>query len=381
MRQPVIRGLIGLVVGLAILGAGRAEAYPQFQISRDPTCSGCHLSPSGGGLLNENGRSVAEQLSQFGTAPETMYGVLPLPDWLQLGGDFRGATGYFKNPDDAFTLFPMQAELYARLAYRGFSLYLNGGIRPPQWISLGVTPGVIERLWSREHYVMWQQNPDAGEGLYARAGRFMPVFGLRFVEHPTYTRRHGGTPLYSETYAAAVEYVTPAWEAHVTGFIEDPLLDPAARDDGAAAYGEARLDPELAVGGGAMLAVNDGLSTIRVAATGKVYLSSLDTLVQAELQFVHRQLTGSDTANQLVGYVMGSRPFGDALLLDVGLGHHDQNLAIQGVDRDAVDVNLHWFVTSHLELVLHNRIEGIGVGSSRGGPTSGWALLHAHYRL
>jgi hypothetical protein len=370
------------LVGFAIVaGAGRADAYPQFQLSRDQMCTSCHLSPSGGGLLTENGHSVAEVFSQYGTAPETMYGKLPLPGWLALGGDLRGAAGYFKNPDDAFTAFPMQAELYARFAHRGFSLYLNGGVRPPQWIRGGVTPGVLQRLWSREHYLMWQQDPDASEGLYVRAGRFMPVFGLRFVEHPIYTRRHGGTPLYAETYAAAVEYVTPAWEVHVTGFVEDPLLDPVLRDDGAAAYGELRLDPTLALGGGAMLSASDGLDTVRAGATGKVYLPSLDTLVQAELQLVHRQLTDADAANQLVGYVMGSRPLGTALLLDVGLGHHDHNIAIQGLDRDAIDVNLHWFVTSHLELVLHNRIEGIGVGSSRGGPTSGWALLHAHYRL
>jgi hypothetical protein len=379
MRQSMIR-LLCAVLALAAAG-GRADAYPQFQLSRDATCSGCHLSPSGGGLLNENGRSVAEVFSQLGTAPETMYGVLPLPDWLALGGDLRGALGYFKNPDDGLVAFPMQGELYARVSRGKLSLYLNGGIRPPQWIRTGVTPGVIERLWSREHYLMWQETPDGTDGLYARAGRFMPVFGLRLVEHPIYTRRHGGTPLYAETYAAAVEYVSQRWEAHLTGFIEDPLLDPVVRDNGAALYGEVRLDPERAVGGGTMLTVNDGLRTVRVSTTGKVYVPSVDTLVQAELQLVHRQLTDDEAATQLVGHVMASRPLGEALLLDVGLGHFDENVSISGLDRDALDINLHWFVTSHFELVLHNRIEGIGVGSSRGGPTSGWALLHAHYRL
>ena len=84
---------------------------------------------------------------------------------------------------------------------------------------------------------------------------------------------------------------------------------------------------------------------------------------------------------ELVGYLMASRPFGKALLLDVGLGHYDENIAIEGLDRDAIDVNLHWFMTSHFELVLQNRLEGIGIGASTGGPTSGWSLLHGHYRL
>ena len=52
-----------------------------------------------------------------------------------------------------------------------------------------------------------------------RVGRFMPVFGLRFAEHVMYTRQYGGTPLYGETYGLAVEYITPKYEAHLTGFI------------------------------------------------------------------------------------------------------------------------------------------------------------------
>lgn len=380
MRRSVIAaGLVGLAI--IVLASQRAGAYPQFQLSRDQTCTGCHLSPSGGGLLNENGYNVAEAGSQLGTAPEVMYGVLPLPGWLALGGDLRGAAGYIRTPDNTVTGFPMQADLYAHATYQGFSVQLTAGVRPAQWITGNGDPALIDRLWSREHYVMWQQDPGGSTGLYVRAGRFMPVFGLRLVEHVDYTRRYGGMSLYAETYAAAVEYVTPAWEAHVTGFIEDPLIDPVAHDTGGAAYVEVRPGPRLAVGGEAMVTTSDGLARVRGGATGKLYLPAAGVLVQAELQVVHQQVTGRGAPNQIVGYVMGSRMFGAAVLLDVGLGHYDENVAITGLDRDAVDVNLHWFVTSHFELVWQSRISSIGLGSSTGGPTSGWSLLHGHYRL
>jgi hypothetical protein len=57
------------VLTLALVAAlgGHAHAYPQFQLSRDQTCTGCHLSPAGGGLLNENGLNAAEAISQWGT--------------------------------------------------------------------------------------------------------------------------------------------------------------------------------------------------------------------------------------------------------------------------------------------------------------------------
>jgi hypothetical protein len=379
MRHAVSwAGWIG--VAIIVVSSQRADAYPQFQLSRDQTCSVCHLSPAGGGLLAENGQAVAEVSSQFGTSSAFLYGKLPVPSWLALGGDLRGAAGYIRTPDSAVTGFPMQADLYAHATYRGFSVQLTAGARPAQWITGNGTPGVLDRLWSREHYVMWQQNAGGSDGLYLRAGRFMPVFGLRFAEHPDYTRRYGGTPLYADTYAAAVEYVTPAWEAHVTGFVEDPLIDPVVHDNGIAAYGEVRPNEALAVGGEAMLTASGGRTRVRVGATAKRYLPAADVLVQAELQFVHQQVADSGAPNQIVGYVMGSKFFG-AFLLDVGLGHYDENIAIQGLDRDAIDVNLHWFATSHLELVWQSRIEGIGVGASTGGPTGGWSLLHAHYRL
>ncbi|HET7501933.1 MAG TPA: hypothetical protein VFK02_13040 [Kofleriaceae bacterium] len=381
MRASVATAAGAALLALVVLAGRRAEAYPEYQLSRDQTCTGCHLSPAGGGLLSENGYSVAESTSQFGTAPEFMYGALPLPGWLALGGDLRGALGELHTPDNAFAAIPMQADLYLHATYKGVTAHVTVGARPAQWITGNGTPAVLDRFWSREHYLMWQQNEGGSEGLYVRAGRFMPVFGLRFAEHPDYNRRYGGTPLYGDTYAAAVEYVTPGWEAHLTGFLEDTLIDAVVHDSGGAGYFELRPSEQLAVGAEAMVTTSDGLARVRDSATAKLYLPSPEVLVQAELQFVHQQVNGSGAPNQLVGYVMGSRSFGAAFLLDVGLGHFDENMAIQGLDRDAIDVNVHWFATSHFELVLQNRLEGIGIGASTGGPTSGWVLLHGHYRL
>ena len=378
-----MRSVAVILVAVALTAAAsrRAAAYPQYQLSRDQTCSSCHLSPAGGGLLGENGYSVAEALSQLGTAPEFMYNKLPLPSWLLLGGDFRGATGYIRAPDDGFAVIPMQADVYVHAQVKGFSAHVTVGARPAQWITGNGTPGVLDRFWSREHYLMWQQDEAGHDGLFVRAGRFMPVFGLRFVEHPDYTRRYGGTPLYAETYGAAVEYVTQAWEAHLTGFVEDPLIDPVVHDSGVAGYAEVRLNPRLQVGGELMVTAANGYDRVRGGATAKLYLPSADTLLQAELQVVHQQAPGGHGPNQIVGYLMGSRFLGSAFLLDVGLGHYDENLAISGLDRDAIDVNLHWFVTSHFELVWQNRVEVLGLAQSSGGPTGGWSLLHGHYRL
>jgi hypothetical protein len=66
-------------------------------------------------------------------------------------------------------------------------------------------------------------------------------------------------------------------------------------------------------------------------------------------------------------------------MLDIGAGQFDEDLRVRHLDLECVDANLHWFATSHWELLLTNRIQTIALGS--GGPTSGYVLLQLHYRV
>ena len=369
--------VVTVTAALVVLAAGKAHAYPQFQMSKDVSCSACHLSPAGGGLLNENGLTVAESISQWGTDPSFMYGKVPTPDWLELGGDLRGADGYLQTPQKYIVGFPMQADLYASAVKGPFRIYLEGGYQPSTY--LNPAQQQFNAPWSREHWVMWQQDAGSNEGLFVRVGRFMPVFGLRFAEHPDYTRRYGGTQLYGETYGAAVEYIQQKWEAHVTGFIKDPLIDTVEHSNGAAAYGEYRLSANAAIGGEGMVQVSDDDKKIRVGATAKYYFNKPDLLVQGELQFVNQRINTGGAPNQLVGYLLASWFASDAVMVDLGLGYYNENVRIKDLDRDAIDLNIHWFTTSHIEVGIISRIEMFSFGG--GGPTGAYAMAMAHYRL
>jgi len=372
---------LALLVALAIVGtAGSALAYPQFQLSKDQTCTSCHIAPEGGDLLNENGLNTAEQISAYGTDPAFFNGLFGTPSWLTLGGDFRGATGFVQAPQKYLTTFPMQADLYASAKLAGhFHINVTIGYRPPENGNETAT-----ELWSREHYAMWQQNADSNFGFFARVGRFMPIFGLRFAEHPEYVRQYGGTQLYSETYGAAVEYIDPKWEAHLTGFIKDPLIDPVAHDNGVAAYAELRPIEHAAVGAEGMFTVSDDDKKYRGGVTGKYYLPAPDIEIEGEVQFVNQHIEAFGL-NQVVGTVMATKFLPGGLMADLALNYYDENLRIRGVDREAVDLNIHWFATSHVEGLLTTRVELIHFGadsdSATGGPTGSYVLLQAHYRL
>ncbi len=353
----------------------RADAYPQFQLRRDQTCSSCHISPAGGGLLDENGLIIAEDISQWGTSPEFFYGKVPTPSWLVLGGDLRGATGYVQTPEMLLAAFPMQIEAYGHVKLpAGLSLYVDLGARTSQVGNESTT-----FAWSREHYLMWEQRPGEASGLFVRAGRFMPVFGLRLAEHPTYTRKWGGTPLYAETYGLAVEYINPRYELHATGFIEDPVIDTPEHSSGGAALVEYRVGDKASIGAEAMYTRSADDQKIRAGVVAKLLLAGPATLLQFEGQFVNQLIDPVGAPLQIVAHAMASKFVGRATMLDIGLGLFEENIRVAGLHREALDLNLHWFATSHIEAIFTGRFEMLALG--KGGPNSGYALVQLHYRL
>jgi hypothetical protein len=206
---------------------------------------------------------------------------------------------------------------------------------------------------------MWQQHPDSSEGLYVRVGRFMPVFGLRLAEHIVYTQRFGGDPLYFEAYGANVSYVTKAFEVHATGFVHDPIATVAEHGDGGALYAEARLGEHAAIGVEGKHSVSDETTMSYGGVTGKLYLPGPDLQFQAEGEIIRQDITAGDgdIAIQLAGYLMASKPLDHGLMLDIGVGHFTQDTRVKGLYRDAIDANLHWFQTAHIEWLLTTRIE------------------------
>lgn len=364
-----------ILVTLVLLAlGGRADAYPQFQLARDQTCTGCHLSPDGGGILTENGESTIESIAWKPGDARWMYGV-GTPSWLRLGGDVRGAAGFVDNGQAGAAAYPMQAELAASAGAKGFTLNVVGGLRRPD-----EEGNAIHALWSREHYVMWQQKPGETTGLYVRAGRLMPTFGLRLAEHVVYTQKLGGRPLYGEAYAAAVSYVLASFEIHASGFLHDSIASAVEHGDGGALYAEKRLGEHAAVGVEGKYATDTDQHRLYAGITGKLYLPGPDVLLQAEGEVIRTRISAGtgDRYTQLAGYVLATKPLAKGLSVDAGLGHFTQDTRVKGLYRDCLDVNVHWFMTSHVEWLATLRAELLDGG---GGPNGGYALAQLHYRL
>lgn len=369
-----MRDLIGLLAfALIAATASVAHAYPQYQLSRDQTCGSCHTSQAGGGLLNDNGELTAGDEATWGGDPSFLHGLVTPPEWLELGGDVRFAGGV-NDPGGGIggAGFPMQGELYAQATRGALAVVADLGLTSPK---SGGSPLTV--LMSREHYLRWSQRDD-GLGFYGRIGRFMPVYGLRLAEHNLYTQRYGATSLYGESYGASIGWTAFGAEAHVTAFVADRLRLGIGQGDGAAAYVEKRFG-KVAVG--AEAAYTHAPDNVRTEGglTGKLWLDGANLLLSGEVQGVHQTFDTGPARDQVVGQLLASWFPAHGYLVDVGLGHYDEDVTVPKVERDAVDLNVHWFPTSHLELLLMGRVQAIGLGS--GGAGSGYGLLQFHYRI
>jgi hypothetical protein len=384
-RLP-IAAVVATLIWLAL--GGPARAYPQWQLSTGAArCNQCHYAPAGGGLLTSYGRDAAgEELSSFGGNGELLHGAVPLPGWLALGGDLRGAfvVNDVQDPKGpTVAAFPMQADASARVAvpFAGLSLNgtigLRGQVRDPDILVpiQNYQPVSTSQLISREHYLMLQ--PQA-LGPYLRLGRFFAPFGLRLAEHTLYIRRDLGLDLLQETYNFSIGVVEPAWELHLTLFAPDFIRHIGSDENGFAAYFERRVaDDREALAGQMRAGVSPGVTRLIVGAVGKAYVERLATLFMAELDGV--RLTFDDPALGARGQLVGLAGFtvfpARGVMLTV-LGERNQADLAFADAWTAGNLFVNWFPYAHVELQAVARVQ-----LPTGGDAISTLLIQLHYFL
>jgi hypothetical protein len=379
--------LVAAAAVLLWLGERPAAAYPQWQLSSGAVrCNQCHYAPAGGGLLNGYGRdAVGDQLSSFGGDGAFLHGVVTLPTWLALGGDFRGAFVDQDVQDPAgptVAFFPMQADVAARVALpAGFSVEAVGGFRgqvrsPDLLVPIqNFQPVDTSQLISREHYVMWE--PEA-VGPYLRVGRFYAPYGLRMAEHILYINRDLGYDELEETYNVSGGFVYPNAELHLTAFAPDFIRHIGSDEKGFAAYMETRFhDDTIALGGQMRLANSPGISKWMTGAIGKGYVERLHLLLLGEVDVVNQVFTdlGDYTRTQIVG-AAGFTLFPATGLMITLLGERNQiDVAINDA-YSAGTLLVNWFPYAHLELQLMERVQ-----VPTGGSAANTLFIQLHYFL
>jgi len=147
------------------------------------SCSACHLNPTGGMVRNRTGLYYGTHTLNMVKVPRDFAPIAgklgDLGDTVMLGGDFRTMHLFTDQSGKSESYyFPMQADLYA-------------GVRVMKYLSLQMQAG-MERGGNtavREYFALVHGLP---YNAYAKAGRFIPPYGLRMDDHTTYIRNATG---------------------------------------------------------------------------------------------------------------------------------------------------------------------------------------------
>lgn len=188
----------------------KAYAYPEMVRHHYVNCIACHESPSGGGLLTPYGRSISyEVLSSSGSAAEArpFYGAFDhkfLKKWFNVGGDLRALQLHTENSTMERAMFiRMQTSLEASIKLSNLKLVSSFGKQGAD----NMVKGEFTRFYALYQFF---------DELTARAGRFLPNFGLNVAEHTLATRKGLGFDQGSERDQLEVMWSGEIWNSSLT---------------------------------------------------------------------------------------------------------------------------------------------------------------------
>jgi hypothetical protein len=134
-------------------------------------------------------RSVTEEEDESSDAARFLWGLVELPQSLLLGGAYRHMFLY--EPEAGLELFPMQIDLWGRVAFGDLLVAASLGISKVPFGSpharaaqLTAGQGDTINVISRTHWVGY----NLSESVMVRAGRLNLPFGVRIPEHTMWVR-------------------------------------------------------------------------------------------------------------------------------------------------------------------------------------------------
>lgn len=186
--------LLSLIFLIHAFNHDKAVAFPNFVRHGYFGCVACHVSPTGGGILSEYGRELSRELlstwGSEGKESQAAYGLVEMPEWLSIGGDFRVLQVTQENPlINRGLFFNMQADVEAAVFYKNITFLGTIGRKV-------VSTQNSDGLFSRSHWLMYRVN----QNWVTRIGKFYPEYGIRVPNHRRFTRQFFGFDQRDETY-------------------------------------------------------------------------------------------------------------------------------------------------------------------------------------
>ncbi len=203
-----------------------AQAFVENVTHGYTNCMACHVSPTGGDLLTDYGRSLSKELmSTWGwkNSELPLFGAVKNTKWIKVGGDYRHIQTHFENDQiKRGTQFEMQRNIELGV---GTHELMVVGTFGAQGGPTG-TPNKGEFL-SERHYLLAM----VGEGAYLRAGKFRLGVGLNDPNHTRLTKAPLGFGAGSESYILEFSKFTQTHEFFVSASLGEFKEGASTRDE------------------------------------------------------------------------------------------------------------------------------------------------------
>lgn len=203
-----------IFVALGLFISAEALAFPEMVRHGYTQCTACHVSPSGGGILNSYGRELAsELLSTWSYANESQFthsklGADLADKGFLFGGDVRALQYRYKDPQGLNgQFFLMHADVQTAYQTKDFTAVVSiGEVQDPR--------SNLNKIDfnSTMYYGFLKFSDELG----LRAGRFDPAFGINNADHTLVTRTAIGGPLLQFD-SSELSYLSEHWTV-LTGF-------------------------------------------------------------------------------------------------------------------------------------------------------------------
>ena len=257
--QLKFAALAALTAAALLFGTAReASAYPELIRHGYVNCVTCHVSPSGGGTINDYGRTFSGEGLSMGTRKQEesfLHGLVKrekIPKWLSLGGDVRAVQVYSDNQRATVAqAIMMQADLEAAARVGNVTVDASVG-------RIQTTPAKPPQPGSRRFFAMYNFSDE----LMLRVGRFTPVFGINLPDHIIDTRMYTQLDQGQETYNVEASWITDSWNVIVTGLQGPADYDKPQQEIGEAAQVAYAFKDTYKVGASVLNARNDTQSRV-----------------------------------------------------------------------------------------------------------------------
>ncbi len=364
-----------LIIALvSILVSINASAFVENVTHGYPNCLACHVSPSGGGLLNDYGRSLSKELmSTWGWkgSEDPLFGAVKNKEWLKVGGDIRTIQTYLENSNvKQGRQFNMQRNVELGVkADKTWFVGTFGSQEGPEG-----TPHKGDFL-SERHFLLW----DTSEDTKVRVGKFRLNYGIYEANHTRVTKSPLGFGSNSETYNLEFSKMTDNYEMFLSsglGRIDIPR-DQSSERNIAATYVQ-YINSKAKAGVSALI----GESQLqRRSLVGLFGISPLfeKGVLKSEVDFQRSNSASAPDRQQdlFSGYISTGYFLAKGFYPYLFIEYLHQDLNVASTKQEAPGFGVQWLPLPHVELQAEFKRQVIAATPGTAN-NIGWFVFHLY---